>query len=371
MTELEPWTGAVHHGDAFHLLDELPAESVHAVVTDPPYGMAFMPDTNEWDEFGSPEEYERWCERWGRNVLRVLKPGGHAAVCGGDRTHHRLYCGLEDAGFEIRHTLPWLFADNFPKSDALLKPGAEFPVLARKPLAGPLDANMDAHGVGALNVDGCRIPMPDDGGDGNWAGGEEGDGGVFYDSDSGFTNRVSEQPDGRYPATVTLDEVAAAMLDAQTGRLESGTTDSSRHEASAGNNRAYGERPNADDRDESYYGDAGGASRFFYVAKATEAERTLNGRIKNDHATVKPVDLIEWHVRLVTWPGQVVLDPFAGSGTTGIACQRQDRRFVLFEKQAAHHAVAQARCGVDVDRPDLLHADDQPPLRAFTDGGGD
>lgn len=376
MTEsIDEWTNQVHQGDAFELLDQLPGDSIHAVVTDPPYGMAFMPESNEWDAFDSPEHYERWCERWGRKALRVLKPGGHAVVCGGDRTHHRLYAGLEDAGFEIRHTLPWLFADNFPKdTHALLKPGAEFPVLARKPTGESVAANMEAHGVGALNVDACRIPLTDAGGDGNWSSTTDGHAGAaFNDETSGLGGGIEGDPhkEGRYPATVTLDGGAAALLDAQTGELTSGMTDFSRHRDRGEDGRAYGEYTNAERREERYYGDSGGASRFFYVAKADESERTADGRIRNEHATVKPVKLIEWHARLVTWPGQVVLDPFAGSGTTGIACRQQNREFVLFERNPEWCAVSRSRIGLDVEQPELLLDDDQPPLRAWTGGADD
>lgn len=373
VTGIDAWTNEVHQGDAIETLREVPASSVHAVVTDPPYGLAFMPERNEWDEFESPVKYQEWCERWGRAVSRVLKPGGHLIAFGGDRTHHRLFAGLEDAGLEIRHTIPWLFADNFPKDTrSLLKPCAEFPALARNPLDGSVEDTVDEHGTGALNIDACRIPLSGDDDTGNWSGGESGEQNTFFGPASGYRNRTASAPDGRYPPTVTMDEAAAKMLDAQTGRLESGTTDFTIHEARGRNRRAYGARP-LSDRDEAYYGDAGGASRFFYVAKATEGERTLDGRIVNEHPTVKPVSLLEWHVKLVSREDQIVLDPFAGTGTTGVACKQLNRRFILVERAKRWCAVSRARTGLSFENPALLRDDATRPLDAFADAdaGGD
>jgi len=106
-------TDCIHTGDAFDVLPELRAESVHAVVTDPPYGLAFM--GRDWDDF-EPKDYQEWCEEWAAEVKRVLKPGGHLLAFSGNRTHHRLFTGVEDAGFEIRDTLTWHYGSGFPKA---------------------------------------------------------------------------------------------------------------------------------------------------------------------------------------------------------------------------------------------------------------
>lgn len=105
----DSWTGEVHNGDAMELLDELPESSVHALVTDPPYNFegGFM--SREWDDIGTPEEFERWCEAWGEKALRAVRPGGHVLAFGGSQSFHRLTCGLEDAGFEIRDVITWLY----------------------------------------------------------------------------------------------------------------------------------------------------------------------------------------------------------------------------------------------------------------------
>jgi len=111
-------TDTIHHGDAFDVLPTLPDESVHACVTDPPYGLAFM--GRDWDDF-EPKEYQAWCERWARELKRVLKPGGHLLAFSGNRTHHRLFTGVEDAGFEIRDTITWHYGSGFPKASDISK----------------------------------------------------------------------------------------------------------------------------------------------------------------------------------------------------------------------------------------------------------
>jgi site-specific DNA-methyltransferase (adenine-specific) len=111
-------TDIIHTGDCLEVLAELPAESIHAVITDPPYGLAFM--TRDWDDF-EPKEYQEWCENWATEVKRVLKPGGHLLAFSGNRTHHRLFTGVEDAGFEIRDTLTWHYGSGFPKASDVSK----------------------------------------------------------------------------------------------------------------------------------------------------------------------------------------------------------------------------------------------------------
>ena len=458
-------------GDCLDVLATLEPDSVDACATDPPYGISFM--GREWDTFtpatvekmrtpkafgaddanpnlrgrtgwaGSAAiEYDRsaaaslkfhaWTQQWAEAVLRVLKPGAHAVVCASPRMGHRVTCGLEDAGFEIRDSLLWLYGSGFPKSlnvgkqldrrpgasqhaefaahlkarrealglstsdvterivgtrsgacwnwehhqfpesvwwpalrDVLdldprwepvlaeaerevagtrekdrlavapgqgcdrspvslditvpktdrarqwdgwgtaLKPAYEPVILARKPLGGRTVAQCVAEfGTGALNIDGCRLD-----------GARPGD-------------------LGRWPPNVALDETAAARLDAE-----------------------------------------GGASRFFYVAKASRDERergcenlpqrtageatdrqdgsaglespragaSRTRGARNHHPTVKPVALMRWLVRLVTPPGGLVLDPFAGSGTTGLACIKEQCRFLGIEREAEYVAIADAR----------------------------
>jgi DNA modification methylase len=247
----------IHHGDCLIVLPTLEAESVDACVTDPPYGLAFM--GKQWDH-GVPNEV---C--W-REVSRVLKPGSYLLAFGGTRTFHRLACALEDAGFEVRDCLSWLYGSGFPKSlnigggwGTALKPGWEPIVMARKALRGTVAANVQRFGTGAINVDGCRIE-PDAsslrvrhnaGNSGRipgWATGKR-------ESDSGGS------PLGRWPANVVLDEDAAAALDEMSGEAGGGFG------RRGGGGSVYGvNRTFQGDGRVVGYGDSGGASRFFFVA---------------------------------------------------------------------------------------------------------
>lgn len=561
----------VHHGDCLEVLRGLPDCSVDAVVTDPPYGISFMGQA--WDQpdsgHGSQRKngkpgphlrrpgvgdhkkttardgameagrydlsphamlnFQRWCTEWAAECLRVLKPGGHMLAFGGSRTWHRLACAVEDAGFEIRDSIAWIYGSGFSKGGLLgnkaglewcecgpnalpealpgpheplddgarrgrvgcprcggldpafrgfsttLKPAFEPVVVARKPLTGStVAANVLAHGTGALNIDGCRV-HGEDAPEGRL---RHGGGSAVSASMSGPLNPDVRpaSPAGRWPANVVLDESQAAALDEQSGTLTSGILSSHHKRApkDAGILGAYGSAEG-----ERGFGDSGGASRFFfiaredndpchstsgvntagtpssrqserdgsapsgaattacpdggrptgspstpatpsgsrpsdesgtplttttgsessldsprakpsqmvsraryaeslrptdttttttshstsdgfadlttssstppsapgvpldelgsrftYVAKANSAERPKVDGVA--HPTVKPLDLMRWLVRLVTPPGGVVLDPFAGSGTTAEACVIEGFRCVLIEREAGY-----------------------------------
>ena len=348
----------IHHGDCIETMNAMPPESIDAIVTDPPYGLGFM--GKKWD--GLPPSLE-----WAEACYRVLKPGGHIAAFGGTRTWHRLAVAIEDAGFEMRDSLAWLYGSGFPKSmnvgkaidnlagaerevvgvadrkaslgsqgvlgksregeapaitapatpeaaqwdgwGTALKPAFEPIVLARKPLAEKTVArNVLAYGTGAINVDACRIegevpsvPQPDF---------KHVNGAVTHLDAHARNGQMSSAPSGRWPANVLLDHHAAAWVDEQSGVLKSGGY------PPAGGQRShvatYG-KPNS--RGEARFGSSeGGASRFFYSAKAPKSERPNVDGVQ--HETVKPLKIMRWLIRLVTPPGGVVLDPFAGSGTT-------------------------------------------------------
>lgn len=337
----------VYHGDCLKVMAELPATSIDAIVTDPPYGLGFM--GREWDDLPPGKE-------WADECLRVLKPGGHLLAFGGTRTYHRLACAIEDAGFEIRDSITWIYGSGFPKSRNLdgqwqgwgtaLKPASEPIVVARKPLVGTVVQNVLALGTGALNIDGCRVAGE------QW---------TFVHSDktsrsaglmgnaSGTREGAAEShPSGRWPPNVVMDEAAAGELDRQSGVLH--TQDpATRYRASDPSWSPSGtERGDHGTRTQQTGGDVEkgtGASRFFpvfrYEAKASTYERPRVGGPL--HPTVKPLDLIRWLVRLVTPPGGLVLEPFAGSGTTVEACLVEGFRCIGIEREAAYLPLIQAR----------------------------
>jgi site-specific DNA-methyltransferase (adenine-specific) len=285
--------------------------------------------------------FQEWCEAWATECLRVLKPGGHLLAFGGSRTWHRLTCAVEDAGFEVRDSIAWLYGSGFPKSLNLvdeagertgwgtaLKPAFEPVVVARKPLLGTVAANVLTHGTGALNIDACRV------GTESTTRTKRGGANDFPHEDDSWTPRdVRVGSDaGRWPANVVLDESQAEALDEQSG------TSQSRVGKPRGADSGDGWGMTATGTE---YDDAGGASRFFYVAKADAGERPrVNGTA---HPTVKPLALMRWLVRLVTPPGGTVLEPFAGSGTTVEACIVEGFHCVAIEREADYLPLIEAR----------------------------
>lgn len=310
----------LHVGDSRDVLRAMPESSIDSVVCDPPYGLNFM--GRAWDASdGAPFAAEFWAE-----ALRVLKPGGHLVAFSGTRTYHRMACAIEDAGFEIRDQIGWTYGSGFPKSHNIgdgwgtaLKPAWEPICLARKPLTGTVAANVLEHRTGALNIDDCRIEGQDaqegrtrHGGGDKWEG-------------SGFRDRSAPMPAGRWPANIVHDgseEVLKAFPDAGGGFGKRGA---------GGQNGIYSAIGGT--MQEVGFGDEGSAARFFYTAKA-DAEDRLGSK----HPTVKPLDLMQWLVRLVTPKGGIVLDPFAGTGTTGEAAWREGMRAVLIEREPEYQA---------------------------------
>jgi DNA modification methylase len=337
-------------GDCRESMAALPEASVDAVVCDPPYEIGFM--GKSWDASGIAYDLEVW-----RQAIRVLKPGGHLHAFSGSRTYHRMTCAIEDAGFEVRDQIMWVYGSGFPKShdvskaidkaagaerevvgfDAVaakraaavgtsaygdykgqtgditaaataaarrwsgwgtaLKPAHEPICLARKPLVGTVAANVLRHGTGAINVDGCRVPAEKATG---WGGG----GSALYDG--GLSREGGEarlQDVGRWPANFIhdgSDEATEGLRD---------------------------------------------AARFFYTAKASSEDRDemLGDVPRNMHPTVKPTDLMRYLVRMVTPPGGTVLDPFTGSGSTGRAAMLEGMRFIGCELSPEYAEIARAR----------------------------
>lgn len=375
-------TATLHLGDSLDILRTLEAGSVDALVTDPPAGISFMGKTWDHDHGGR----DGWVKAFAvifAECLRVLKPGAHGLVWALPRTSHWTATALEDAGFEIRDVVMHLFGTGFPKSlnigdgrGTALKPAAEHWILVRKPLEGTVAGNVQKHGTGALNIDGCRIGSAD----ALVRPAVRRPGTQSMNAGLGFGTQV--EPGGRWPANVTLDEEAARMLDDQSGELSSG-------ERASGVRKGIGYGSTAQgDGGPAIMANTGGASRFFYVAKPDRSERDIgcedlatasggtatdrvdgsaglqnpragagrNGGARNIHPTVKPVELMRWLCRLITPRGGLVLDPFMGSGTTGVACAREGFRFIGIERERQYMEIAKRRIHGDaplLNRPQV------------------
>jgi DNA modification methylase len=440
-------------GSCLDRMRELPDASVDAVVTDPPYELGFM--GKSWDSSGIAFNTDVWAE-----CLRVLKPGGHLLAFGGSRTWHRIAVAVEDAGFQIRDSVAWLYGSGFPKSldvskaidkaagverevigekfspdgipyasrrvnasgpavggnafgdygdgghletapatdDAVkwqgwgtaLKPAFEPVIVARKPLVGTVAANVLEFGTGALNIDGTRIGT---------AGGtkiaeEDVEASQASKSLNAYGNGLQGpfgkpvEGLGRWPSNVVLDEFTAGMVDEQSGVSKPSLGRIGKVGGGVGvaigqfNGEHIGTWPSDN---------GGGASRFFYVAKASKRDRNegldaleeqrhsdrekddgvggdnprnrSNAAKQNFHPTVKPTDLMRQLVRLVTPPDGVVLDPFTGSGSTGkaailegfdfIGCELTEEYLPIIEGRL-NHAVATVKAEQDKEEEKLF-----------------
>jgi site-specific DNA-methyltransferase (adenine-specific) len=371
-------TVSILQGDCRDRLREMPDASVDACVTDPPYGLSFM--GKKWD-YDVPRA-ETWAE-----VLRVLKLGAHLLSFFGSRTYHRGVVQIEDAGFEIRDTIMWLYGSGFPKSHNLegewegwgtaLKPAYEPIVVARKPLIGTVAENVKAHGTGPLNIDASRIGYESTANPATNPLYRVQNGDAFSIKRNG--GEVTAHAAGRWPANVIhdgSDEVLAGFPDAP-GQMDKASTSETQR---AGQN-TYGVMKRGSNGQEPRL-NSGSAARFFYCAKASKSDRdegleafekklrassmarvsqlegkestrisgTKNPRA-NSHPTVKPTDLMRYLCRLVTPPGGVILDPFMGSGSTGKAAVREGFDFVGCELDAEYVAIARARIDAALAEP--------------------
>ena len=385
----------LYSGDLRTVLPDLPEACVDFVVTDAPYGLGFM--GQDWDRGVPGPAY------W-QAIARVCKPGAMLLAFGGTRTWHRLASALEDAGWEIRDTLMWLYGQGFPKSAdvgklidkakgakrevvgtklgqpgysladngrtnevygdlhnpeaecaitapatdlakqwtgwaSALKPAWEPIVLAMKPLDGTIAHNAETHGVAGMNIDACRI-----GENPGYKYNADRNGTTFHGKQGERIKRTAEKngaqfiesTKGRWPANLLLDEEAARQLDEQTGILTSGTNCVRQK---AGTFLRHGGLGKAGDVQTSY-GDSGGASRFFYCGKATKKERGQD----NNHPTVKPLALMKYLLTLLSTPaGGLILDPFAGSGSTLLAAQQLNRPCIGVELDAHNCDIAVTR----------------------------
>lgn len=398
-------------GNCIEVLKTLSENSIDSIVTDPPYGLEFMGE--EWDApwkksevvevtdkstngifhdkgfshgirfsrgLVEMQEFQKWCESWAKEAFRVLKPGGYILAFGGSRTYHRLAGGIEDAGFEIRDQIMWVYGSGFPKSmnislsmdkkgidsskwkgwGTALKPAHEPIVMARKPLEGTVVDNVLTWETGGINIDASRVPgepVPIN----------------KLEEWSGFGQKI--EPDykqemntsGRFPANFIhdgSDEVVELFPNAKGGAYPAvrGKSDIGAF-AQGGTHK---DKPNQ----ARVMGDDGSAARFFYCAKANSKDRNeglenyKNGqrdlfsgdnnadtddsvsnedKRKNTHPTVKPTELMRYLIKMVTPAGGTVLDPFTGSGSTGKAAMLDGYKFVGIEMNEEYVAIAKAR----------------------------
>jgi site-specific DNA-methyltransferase (adenine-specific) len=316
-------------GDCLEVMAGMAPESVDAVVTDPPYGLEFM--GKHWDHHIPGIDF------W-REMFRVAKPSAYLLAFGGTRTVHRMTCAIEDAGWVVRDMLVWGYASGFPKSKASLKPAWEPIVMARKP--GPLRD---------LAIDACRIPgglrphiQSKNGPSAN---------GIYGDGLNGSRN-LGTTDAARWPANIVLtDPIFDGGIEGVEGGGIATTGSSIRGRPIGGYNEGWPEERNFEG-----YGDSGTYSRFFLIPKASRSDREPSqasaerfgltpgqGGRANDHPTVKPVELMRHLVRLITPPGGVVLDPFLGSGSTGVAAAMEKVEFIGIDLDEHYVNIARAR----------------------------
>ena len=349
---------------------EMDDNSIDFICTDPPYGLSFM--GKDWDH-GIPG-----IEFW-KQALRICKPGSMLAAFGGTRTYHRLTCAIEDAGWEIRDCMMFLYGTGFPKSHnfgrkmegdwkkygTALKPAHEPIILAMKPLDGTFAHNAEKWGVAGINIDSSRIQM------------EEKDFQEYKEKRESFNVTMGQtsifnasplnnkiETKGRWPANLILDEESAEALDQMTGILKSGSGD---RRPNGGGQMFNGFSPMKAEFEAS----SGGASRFFYCAKTSSFERNAglegmplketscqygykedrgrNGYMPpspktNNHPTVKPLALMRYLIKLLAPPGNpILLDPFAGSGTTIIAAKQLGISAIGIELSEEYCEIARKR----------------------------
>ncbi len=433
-----------YHGDCIEVMRSLPENSVDTCITDPPYELGFM--GKKWDSSGIAFQPETW-----QAVFRVLKPGAILLAFGGTRTYHRMVCAIEDAGFEIRDTIAWIYGSGFPKSydigkgidkkagaerevigeyqfpvdsdkwakqkaptgigipfakpnkasfseshsltapstpeaqlwhgwGTALKPAFEPIVVAMKPVDGTFVNNALTWGVAGLNIDGGRVGTEEDCARKR---------AIVRDTSApfgvGYEMGGNGSALGRFPANLIhdgSDEVKELFPQSKTGDKSRGRE--FKGWKSQGELKPLGKPYNG--------GDSGSAARFFYCAKASRSERNAglegmeerkvnklnsygsqdgyvcpdgahrvgdkgSASMQNHHPTVKPIELMRYLVRLTKTPtGGIVLDPFMGSGTTGIACVLEGREFIGIEREAEYIEIANKRIAYWAMQPGLVDA---------------
>ena len=376
-------------GDSREILKTLDENSVDSIVCDPPYhlqsivarfGNTSVEDSNqtgeraktradgyarlargfmgkEWDGGDIAFDPEFWSL-----CLRVLKPGGHLLAFSAARNYHRMACAIEDAGFEIRDQIMWLYGSGFPKSHDIskaidkhfgeelittpktdeakqwqgwgtaLKPSHEPIVFAKKPISEKsIVENVLKHGTGGINIDSCRVKTEN-----GCPKKRETPRAGFWKSDENIKSKLIESDKGRWPANVIhdcSDVVVSQFPNTNAGGSVSG------NEPSPVTQDIYGKFNER--KSFQAYGDEGSASRFFYVAKPSDTEK--NEYIDNTHPTIKPLTLMSHLVTMVTPKSGICLDPFMGSGTTGMAAKQKGFNFIGIEREEEYFKIAETR----------------------------
>ena len=411
----------LYQGNMLDMLEVIEKESIDSIVTDPPYELNFM--AKSWDNSGIAFQSDTW-----KKCYEVLKPGGYLLAFGGSRTFHRIACAIEDAGFEIRDTIMWLYGSGFPKSmniglaidkknnvdnrtgnivkgmasnnteslnnhkyesqnfkkkyeeriaqnkwqgwGTALKPSFEPIIVARKPFKGSLVDNVIEYGVGGINIDECRVGTNEK--ITNHSRSEASANNHIFKNKAQITHQTEGQQQGRFPANTILtydetdfDEVCGGFPDTKTGNIKP-------YKRNMKNQTCYGNL--GENVTSNHIGDSGSASRYFYCAKASKKDRdegldtfieekVNDGRNtpidnafqrgetlrKNTHPTVKPTELMQYLVRLVSPNVATILDPFNGSGSTGKAVMYENKernknyKYIGIELTEEYLPIAKAR----------------------------
>lgn len=407
----------VYHGDCLEGIKRIDNNSIDSIVTDPPYELGFM--GKSWDSTGIAYDINLW-----KQALRVLKPGGYVLSFGGSRTYHRMACAIEDAGFEIRDMVEWIYGSGFPKSHNIgkaidklqgnerevtggymhggtrqsgilgkdlgqvwhenskgnspyegwgtaLKPAHEPICMARKPLSEKTVAeNVLKWGTAGINIDKCRVEMQD----GDKKVGGFGNGEIGFGGGNAKGVEWQEKTTGRFPANLIHDGSDEVMGEfAKYGNCGAQAP----VKRGAPNILFDGGWKSMGDDGASFYNDSGSAARFFYCAKASKAERNMgcegldkkqttgggggignylndvnsaSGKYgsekapsKNHHPTVKPLALMRYLCKLITPKNGLVLDPYAGSGSTLIAAMQEGFNFIGIDNNKEYCEITCAR----------------------------
>ena len=301
-------------GDCIEKMKDIPSNSLHSVVTDPPYNVSL--DKHKWDNFKDNSHFQKWTQKWAYQCFRILRPGGYLISFSANRTYHRMVCGIEDAGFDIKDCINWLYFSGMPKSlkygrvdkrltgwSTALKPSCEPAVLAQKPIKEKTVAEQFLKSrTGLLNIDGCRFAY----GDPAWVGPQH-----------DHTNKWDR------PTYTNFTK---------------------------GNSLINSNRSDRKKVDLKSYKPIGGrwSANIYQCKKPSRKEKNLGiSNIEkignNPHPTVKPLKLMRWLTRLVTAKGGTVLDPFCGSGTTMIAAHLEGMKGIGIEKSELYYELINDR----------------------------